>query len=197
MIILKKHLRDNFAEAKKFAAQEILKENFAPILPSDEFLRILEEETFAMVGKWSFTISEKVRLELTNAIKDGLPLSVVAGILTNEGIALSTVALERFSRTKLTETMNRGRLEFFEESKIVKGYQYSAILDGRTTSICQGLHGKKFKEGEQPIPPMHFSCRSLLIGITVFEEFKPDSKVGSKSMDKFIDDNIGAGFSKQ
>jgi hypothetical protein len=92
--------------------------------------------------------------------------------------------------------MNKGRLEFFESTGVVDGYQYSAILDDRTTPICEGLHGKKFKKGTQPIPPLHFNCRSLLIPITMFEEFSPDKKVGKVNIETFIDDNKGKGFSK-
>lgn len=40
------------------------------------------------------------------------------------------------------------------------------------------------------------NCRSLLIPITKYEEYKADTKVGSKDIDKFIEDNKGEGFSR-
>ena len=136
-------------------------------------------------------------MNLIKAIKDGLPLSEVQGILDSEGIALSETSLERYARTKFTEVMNRGRLEFFESSGVVAAYQYSAIIDDVTTELCDSLHGKIFAAGTQPIPPLHFNCRSLLVPITKYEQWEADKKVGNQSIDKFIDDNIGAGFSRQ
>jgi NAD+--asparagine ADP-ribosyltransferase len=97
-------------------------------------------------------------------------------------------------RTKHTEVLNKGRLEFFENSGMVSGYQYSAIMDDQTSDICRGLHGKKFKVGEEPIPPMHFNCRSILIPITKFEDFKPSKTVGKIPIQDFIDENVGTGF---
>jgi NAD+--asparagine ADP-ribosyltransferase len=70
-------------------------------------------------------------------------------------------------------------------------------MDDRTSPICEGLHGKVFKSGTEPVPPMHFNCRSLLVPITRFEQWEADEKVGSKSMDQFIEDNKGSGFSKR
>ena len=93
--------------------------------------------------------------------------------------------------------MNKGRVAFFEESGVVSGYQYSAILDDRTTDICRGLHGKTFRAGDQPIPPMHFNCRSMLIPITIYESFEPDKKVGKTPIEDFIEEKKGSGFPKQ
>lgn len=38
--------------------------------------------------------------------------------------------------------------------------QFVAILDGRTTKLCRGLDGRRYKLGEGPIPPLHMRCRS-------------------------------------
>jgi len=196
--ILKTNLLEQFKDAKKQGEQELFKnQTFRTPLPSDEFLKVLEAETFQFVGDWEFQVTRGARIALQEAVRDGKPLSSVIDLLEEDGVAASQVSLERFARTKLTDVMNRGRLEFFEESGVVAGYQYSAVLDERTTEICQGLHGKFFKSGTEPIPPLHFNCRSLLIPITKFEEFEPTTKIGSKSPDDFIEENKGAGFSKR
>lgn len=41
------------------------------------------------------------------------------------------------------------------------------------------------------------NCRSVLIPITMFEEFKEDTKVGKQDIDGFIEDKKGVGFPKQ
>ena len=195
-LILKSNLRQHFAEAKIQASSELFKSNFTPPLPSQAFLDVLDQETFDYIGDWAYNVTKDGRIELVSAIKDGRPLSSVIDILTSKGVKDSMVSIERYGRTKLTEVLNRGRQEFFEESGAVSGYQYSAILDGRTSQICEGLHGKKFKAGTEPLPPLHFNCRSVLIPITFLEEFKPTTEIRGVSPDAFIEENIGKGFSK-
>lgn len=195
--ILKDNLRLNYKDAQLIARDEIFKGQFRTPVPADEFLDVLESETFQYIGDWEYNIRKGVRVRLIEAIKDGKPLSSVLDALEDEGLKNAEASLERFSRTKSTEIMNKARVAFYEDSKVVHGYQYSAILDDRTTEICRGLHGKTFKKGQEPIPPMHFNCRSVLIPITIFEEFEPTEKIGQKSVDQFIDDNIGEGFPKR
>jgi len=191
-IILKNAFRSQYQEAKKMAQQELFKSEFALPLPSEEFMAFLEDETYSFVGDWAYNITKSAKTALIKAIKDGEPLSEVNKILDNEGQKLSLTSLERYARTKFTEVMNRGRLEFFDESGIVTGYQYSAILDDATTDVCSGLHNKIFKAGDQPVPPLHFNCRSVLIPITKYEEIPKYTKV-TESMQE----EIGKGFSWQ
>ncbi len=194
---LKKALLDLYKTSKQTASSEIFKSNFAKPIVSDEFLKILEEETNQFIGDWEYNVTKNARLAIIQAIKDGKSIAEVIDIVNKETKEKASTSLETFARTKFTEVMNKGRIAFFEESGVVSGYQYSAILDDRTTDICRGLHGKTFKAGDQPIPPMHFNCRSLLIPITIYETFEPDSKVGKTPIEDFIKENKGAGFPKQ
>lgn len=192
--VLKGSFMELYKDAQSQASSELFKANFRTPITSEQFLEVLEKETFQYVGDWEYTISKKVRAELIAAIKDGKSLSVVLDLLDDDGKALAMSSIERFARTKHTEVLNKGRVAFFEDSGVVSGYQYSAVLDDKTSEICRGLHGKKFKAGDEPIPPMHFNCRSVLIPITKFEEFEPSETVGKRPIDEFIDDNVGEGF---
>ena len=195
--VIKKSLKGHFLDSKLQARNELFKRSFAEPLPSEAFLKLLDQETFEFVGDWEYTMNKKTRLELIKALKDGTPMSKVLTTIKNDIRKLGATSIERYARTKSTEVMNRARVEEFTESGAVDGFQYSAIMDDRTTAICSGLHGKKFKVGDEPIPPMHFNCRSVLIPITIFEEFTPDEKVGKTNIDTFIDDNKGEGFAKR
>lgn len=174
--VIKKHFRESWQKHVTIAQSELFKQNFANIVPSETFLQWLESETFDYVGDWSFNITKEAAVEMRNAIRDGRPLSSVTGVLDDTGKEASRVSAERFARTKFTEIANRARLHAFEQAKVVDGVQYSAILDSRTTVVCAGLHGKKFKLAEAPIPPLHFNCRSIVIPILIFEEYTPDTK---------------------
>lgn len=192
--ILNQNLKEQYVNAQKIAEKEIFKSNFAKPLPADEFLEVLDKENFNYVGDWEYQVTKDARIEMINAIKEGKPLSEVVDVVETGIKNKSLVSLERYSRTKTTEVMNQARKAFFEDSGVVSGYQYSAVMDAATTDICQGLHGKKFKKGTEPTPPMHFNCRSVLIPITIYEEFKPDTKVGKTNINDFINKNAGKGF---
>lgn len=195
---LKQLLKTSFMElhkdAQSQAASELFKSSFRQPVSNEKFLEILEDETFKYVGDWEYQVTKKVRNELIAAVKDGRPLSQVLDILDDQGKQLAQTSIERFARTKHTEVLNKGRLEFFQDSGVVTAYQYSAILDDRTSAFCRGVHGKIFKSGTEPIPPNHFNCRSVLIPITKFEEFKPSETVGKVPIQQFIEENRGEGF---
>lgn len=59
----------------------------------------------------------------------------------------------------------------------IYAYQYSAILDGRTTDRCLSLDGRVLKPGSPEVinyaPPQHNNCRSILVWILIDETFKP------------------------
>ncbi len=194
-IILKRHFRELYKEAQAQAKVEVASKSHARNVPSDDFLTFLDQETFNYIGDWEYTVLKKTRAELVAAIKDGKSLSDVIGILDDEGMKLSEVSLERYARTKTTEVFNKGRMEHFESSGVVDAYQYSAVLDDRTSSICEELDGHIFDSGDAPIPPLHFNCRSVLIPITRFEDYKVSEETSDgQDMDEFIDENIGKGF---
>lgn len=184
--------KDSIIQAKT----EVTKSNFAKPLEEDKWLEVIDQEVYNFIGDFEYTILKKTRVELIAAVKDGKPLSSVLGILDSQLKELSEVQLERYARTKHTEVMNNGRHDYFESTGVVTGYQYSAIMDERTSEICSGLHGKFFKSGTEPIPPMHFNCRSTLIPITKYEEFKPTESIQGMSPEKFIEEYKGQGFSK-
>lgn len=195
-LVLKSSFTGIYKDGQAIAQTELMKNNFAKPVTSAEFLRILEEETFQYIGDYQYSMMKKIRQELIAAIKDGTPLSEVINEFEEILPEMAQTSIERYSRTKHTETMNQGRLAFFEESGIVAAYQFSAILDDVTSPICSGLNGKIFKAGEEAVPPLHFNCRSLLIPITKYEEFKVDEKVGKVDINDFIEENKGTGFSK-
>lgn len=193
--ILKTNLKNTYRSGRAQAKGEIFKVDFRAPLDDETFLEVLDQEIFQYIKDWDYKVRQGARIELINALKDGRPLSSVLDAIETEGLSNAEVSIERFARTKATEVLNKGRLEFFNKSNAVSAYQYSAILDDRTTPICSGLDGKIFNKGDEPVPPLHFNCRSLLIPITVFEDFKVTEEIKGQSVQSFIDENIGEGFS--
>ena len=85
-------------------------------------------------------------------------------------------------RTNLSDMYNYSRWMHFQQPALqnfMEGYQYSAIMDGRTTPVCRYLHGKMIskEESSEYNPPNHFNCRSILIPITITQQLDFDTEL--------------------
>ena len=92
----------------------------------------------------------------------------------NIGARISTMV-----RTNMTEAFNQSRLAVFNSPDIgefVEAYEYSAIIDTRTTPFCKAADGKIYAKNDPfwntRTPPNHFNCRSLLIPVTQTDVFQ-------------------------
>lgn len=72
----------------------------------------------------------------------------------------------RLIRTEMNHISNQATLDTFEQAK-VKQYEFAAILDEKTSTICREMNGKIFNtddaEAGVNIPPLHPHCRSTII----------------------------------
>ena len=96
--------------------------------------------------------------------------------------------LETIARTTTSTAVNEARLSEFKDLIDVgeiAAFQYSAILDNRTTELCRDLDGKIFKTDEAQYynPPNHYNCRSLLIPIFIEEKYEYSEMPATKRED--------------
>jgi hypothetical protein len=86
-------------------------------------------------------------------------------------------------------SVNEGRYSMFMEYKNeLQGFQYSAILDESTCSLCEELDGKTLSIDDPNVdetPPLHPQCRCILIPITKDEE--APEWTGIKADQKLVD----------
>jgi SPP1 gp7 family putative phage head morphogenesis protein len=81
--------------------------------------------------------------------------------------------LNTLVRTNMFDAFNEGRYAEFTDPALggfVEALEYSAVLDDRTTEICQALDGSVYN-ADNPIwdeyrPPNHYNCRSILVAVT-------------------------------
>ena len=89
--------------------------------------------------------------------------------------------LRTLVRTNTFDAINVGRYDYFTDPGLddfVTGFEYSAILDGRTTQICKHLeednagdHSTEwYAQNLEYRPPNHYNCRSLLIPVTAVDD---------------------------
>lgn len=98
---------------------------------------------------------------------------LLAGIAIEDEL-LEPHRLNTIVRTNSVEAINEGRRAMYEDPDVkgfVQFWEYSAIMDDRTTDYCRCMDGKVFRIEDLPLlnPPAHFNCRSLSVPITTSE----------------------------
>jgi SPP1 gp7 family putative phage head morphogenesis protein len=149
--------------------------------------KYMRQKAMFISGVLKDTLVGKAQNVLVNAIKTGAPVAEVVeslkavfepfvgdpNITRGKGL-ITPHRLQTIVRTNLTDAYNQARLGRFRElagKGIVIGVQYSAIMDEKTTEVCQHLHGKVFKPMDPQLdklaPPNHFNCRSILTPVMI------------------------------
>lgn len=117
------------------------------------------------------------RVALSVGVKRRVRLGIASGESTANiakallaGDAGEFTAGKRFAetmiRTAATAITAKADEELFSRAGVAT-YQLSAVLDTRTTKICQGLDGRTFaySDARAPRPPLHPGCRTVMIPV--------------------------------
>lgn len=74
---------------------------------------------------------------------------------------------EAVTRTAVNHVNTSARRSTYKENeKYIKGVQFIATLDNRTTLICAEKDNQIYSVGDCPYPPLHFGCRSTTVPAT-------------------------------
>lgn len=136
--------------------------------------KFLESRSYTIAGDLADNARKKVTTVLYNGIKGGWALDEILNRIEEE---LGSTVLPHAStaiRTAVFEAINEARYELFaspEMDGFIEALEFSAILDGRTTEICEHMDTRTYAIND-PVwdnytPPLHFNCRSLLVAVTV------------------------------
>ena len=220
-MILSQDLKTIYMSSRKIAQKEVEslpgykkydKQISDTRLKPTEAIRIanelIDQRTFAAVGKIKDDLLNKAKTILINGLEKGRSVNDINQQLdvlfnsVNTGSPVANLSTEPYLlntivQTNYTNFYNLARKQIANENKYIEMMQYSAIMDDRTTEICQELDGKTYKF-DDPIwdsilPPNHFNCRSMINYITEIdvEEDKiiPDEDVDVSELAK---DNPGS-----
>lgn len=182
--VMNSHFKGLFKQANRDAKREMTSKlrKFVEddILP-EEYLTAMDADNFNLVGGYAKKVDTVVRSAVLKGVEDGLSQAEIFKLLREELTSQSDNWINTTIRTNTTKVYNAGRKTFWDTDKlassIIEAYQYSAILDSRTTEVCLSLDGKIFNKGEltnRITPPLHLNCRSLLVPVTRFEDFESD-----------------------
>ena len=85
----------------------------------------------------------------------------------NDGVLVTTRrSAETIARTATNHVSSVARQSTFKANQdVLKGWEFTATLDNRTTTICRFNDGQVHPIGSGPIPPLHLGCRSSAVPV--------------------------------
>lgn len=154
-------------------------------LVTGDDITFLKNRAFSVTGMVRDDIVNDAKQIILNGIKRGSEIDTTKDLkdmfnrYLDQGIAvdgdlLKPSRLRTIVRTNVTEALNEGRASMINDPDIkgfVQFFEYSAILDERTTEYCQCMDGRVFRVEDMGMlrPPAHYNCRSIIVPITQFE----------------------------
>lgn len=142
-----------------------------------------------LAGNLRESVLEKTRDVLRKSMLDGSTLQERMKALRDSSPELSRMTdrrIEAIARTEITRADTYGRLISMKKDDDVIGVEFSAILDDRTTDICESRNGLIMRLDDPRLPentpPCHVQCRSMLLPLTVYDY--PDGLLTSHEIDE-------------
>lgn len=118
------------------------------------------------------SISTAQRTIVNGIVRSGLASSLsndqIISNISRRATSLSRTQVSTLTRTAVTQITNDATNRVYDLNRdVIRGYQYVATLDGRTSIICARLDGRTFRLDSEfrPQPPQHFNCRSTTIPV--------------------------------
>jgi SPP1 gp7 family putative phage head morphogenesis protein len=168
-----------------------------------EFLKSLAKSTaFKLADDQQNALKKSVRNILYKGIKEGrttadmmndIDLAYEPYISKLTGSATGARSAYRLSttvRTNTTNFYNQARIASTNDaaaSGLITHYQYTSVLDNRTSDICNELSGTVFPISDiatlQTVQPSrHFNCRSILSEVTIFGQERMQEGLANGSL---------------
>lgn len=157
-------------------------------LNDEDIQEWIREYAFYVADMEEGFILGKAKPIIIEGVRGGQGVSGIVKMLDNalSKYEIGEKRLESLVRTTTLSAYNEGRAQQFEEIKdYITMYQYSAILDGRTSDICLELdkNGKGFYNANEIAsinPPNHHLCRSILVPIFKDDEQPEQTAISGK-----------------
>lgn len=161
-------------------------------------IKVLRDKAFLISGVLESGLVNDVRNVMILGLRNGEGISDISSQVVNifapyvgdrrkleDGRSISPHRAETIVRTNYTEAFNSGILNESAEidpgGDFIEGFEFSAILDTRTTEVCTHLDTRIFRPDDPSLsrlqPPRHFNCRSILVPVFIDEEINEEDLV--------------------
>lgn len=132
------------------------------------------------IAKFSRNKSTEVMRVISDGILNGQTRSEISKNLGTAIKGRTKAQVESLTRTLVINAQSQARNAITtDNSDILKGEEWVATLDSRTTLICAGRDGRIYPVGKGPFPPAHWNCRSIRVPV-IKDEFNLDPTVGKR-----------------
>lgn len=176
----------NFGRIDEEAAEFLRLNGFRAFGTMSDDMRAIVHNILVNGVKFSWTsnqITDKIYDEFVSNGFIGIDIAAEATSRTVDDIAeaigtsVGLYRVETMVRTNVFDAINEARFSTFTDPALdgfVEAFEYSAILDSRTTAICRHLDGRVYPVNS-PVwnkwrPLNHFNCRSILVPVTVIDD---------------------------
>lgn len=184
---IREMLRESFTLGREDARREVGEPHYKVKIPPTQAIEWFEKKSFYVKSVLNEQLLKQIKQTLVTAMEIGesLPETIAkieaayepflgdSRVIVDEKQP-QPYRIETLVRTNQTGAYNWGRVAMFNDPELegfVEAVEYSAILDGRQTQICENLDGKIIRMNDPDLqritPPNHFNCRSLLVPVTL------------------------------
>ncbi len=184
LVLFKRYLQELYAQGMTLADLELEAKRAqfddqhpspAPIIPTGA-MDWIDGWTTRFGDDYYGNATQDVVRVLKQGLGEGWSTEHTMDELSNylKGPGYNKRRLEVIARTNATSAFNQGRLETFRQAgDFVKFVQFLAILDSRTTDICESRNGRLLRLDSPELaantPPLHFQCRSVFSPVTTYD----------------------------
>lgn len=142
--------------------------NTAPITVGADKKLLLEEIFKSLAAGKEEMIRGAIRMGMVEGETIDQMVRRLKGTRANQykdgALEVSRRHAETMTRTIVNHTSNQAmQATYKNNAEVVKGWVFTATLDGSTSLTCRALAGTVWPIGEGPIPPRHISCRSIAV----------------------------------
>ncbi len=128
--------------------QDVLKLDQEWDLMFEESMEIQKQRYFESAGITNKSLLDAGQKNIELGISEGMTVEDQMSKLKTTFPDYPDWRLEVIVRTNSSEATNWGRMSVINSNPLITGWQYNAILDKRTTDICNSLSGQYFKKGD-------------------------------------------------
>ncbi|MNW43788.1 NAD(+)--arginine ADP-ribosyltransferase EFV [compost metagenome] len=99
--------------------------------------------------------------------------------MVQQRMGVSRTNAARLVRTESAHMVGEATFKGYEQSGVVKQYQFLSTLDSRTSTVCQSMDNRIFALSEKEVgvnyPPLHSNCRSTTVAY--FGDEEPSERI--------------------
>jgi SPP1 gp7 family putative phage head morphogenesis protein len=193
MVSVTMPMQPQLAEVEaQWAATSLASVGVDAVLPPTDRIAAIASASLvqgAPLGKWLEQLDRQIRFDIERVVRIGVTLGqtnreiakAIIGVKANgdkgpEPLKKARRDAMALARTATQTIANDAILATYDENRdVLRGLEYVATLDSRTTPQCAALDGAVWNMDRQHIagpklpfakPPIHFQCRSRLVPVT-------------------------------